>query len=223
MDRAIVLADGEPATRRGLDVAWPGWGDGAALVVAADGGARLAAALDLDIDLWVGDGDSLSPDELDRLRAAGIPIELAPADKDESDTELAVMAAIARGASDITIVGGLGGPRLDHALANVALLAHPALRGRAARIVGDRARVTLLAGPASLELRGAAGGLVSLLPFGGDVDGVTTGGLRFGLSDEPLQAGPARGLSNVRLVPVATVALRQGQLLVVETPARLSS
>jgi thiamine pyrophosphokinase len=222
MDRALVLADGEPVTRRGLDAAWPGWSDGGGFVVAADGGARLARDLGLAIDLWVGDGDSLRGGELDELRAAGVPIELVPAEKDESDTELAVLAAVARGATDVTILGGLGGPRVDHAFANVTVLAHPALAGHASRILSDRARVTLLIGPASLELRGATGDLVSLLPLGGDAEGVTTDDLRFPLTDERLEAGRARGLSNVRLSQVARVSLKKGRLLVVETPARLS-
>ena len=222
MERALVLADGEPVTKRGLDAAWPGWDHKARIVVAADGGARLADPLALRIDQWVGDGDSLGRDELDELRAAGVPIELVAADKDESDTELAMLAAVDRGATDVTILGGLGGPRLDHALANVALLGHPKLQGKTARILGDRSRVTLLSGPASIELKGRIGDLVSLLPLGSDANGVTTHGLRFPLRDEQLKAGPARGLSNVRLTQVARVTLTGGRLLVVETPARLS-
>lgn len=223
MERALVLADGEPVTKAGLDKAWRGWGDGARMVIAADGGARLAEPLALRITLWVGDGDSLGGDELDELRGAGVPIEHATTDKDESDTELAVLAAVARGATDITILGGLGGPRLDHALANVALLAHPALHGRDARILGDRSRVTLITGPNALRIKGRKGDLVSLLPLGEDVDGVTTEGLRFPLRHERLEAGPARGLSNVRMTALARVTVARGRLLVVETPARLSA
>jgi thiamine pyrophosphokinase len=225
---ALVLADGGRPTRAGLDAAWPGWASGVGLVVAADGGAHLATDLGVKIDLWVGDGDSLGQMELDRLRAAGVPIELARADKDESDTELALLAALGRGASEVTILGGLGGKRFDHAIANVALLAHPALGGRPARLLDDQTRVTLLsavrggAGPVRLQLVGRAGDLVSLLPFGGRVDGVTTGGLRFSLHDEPLAAGPARGLSNVRTAPLAWVEARTGRLLIVESPATLS-
>ena len=89
----LVLADGGRPTRAGLDAAWPGWADGVATVVAADGGAHLAADLGVKIDLWVRDGDSLGQVDLDRLRAAGVPIELAREDKDESDAELALLAA----------------------------------------------------------------------------------------------------------------------------------
>ena len=72
-------------------------------------------------------------------------------------------------------------------------------------------------GPATAELEGRAGDLVSLFPLGAGVEGVTTEGLAYPLRDEPLVVGPARGLSNVRSGPGARVALRAGRLLVVET------
>jgi thiamine pyrophosphokinase len=223
--RALVLADGHAPTRAALDAAWPGWASDVELVVAADGGARLAEPLGLRIDRWVGDGDSVTAEDLSRLRAAGIPAELSPTDKDESDAELALLAAIGAGATDVTILGALGGPRLDHTLANIALLAHPGLAGRSARLLDSRARVSLLVGPtpAPVEFAGRAGDLVSLLPLDGDVRGVTTTGLRYPLSDEDLPVGPARGLSNVRLEAMATVSVREGRLLVVETPVSLAS
>lgn len=237
---ALVLADGDRPTRRGLDRAWPGWSDGAQYVVAADGGVRLAAALGLRIDAWVGDGDSVEASDLEELRAAGVPVELASPDKDESDTELAVLAALRHGAAEVTILGGLGGRRFDHALANVFLLTHPALLGRTLRLIDDRTRITVLAAPAAhregagasttdtpgapvrVEIAGRPGDVVSLLPLGGGVDGVTTQGLRYPLRDERLEAGPARGLSNLRTGTAATVTIRRGRLLIVESPATLS-
>jgi thiamine pyrophosphokinase len=165
----------------------------------------------------VGDGDSLGEDGLARLRAAGIAVELAPVAKDESDTELAVLAAVRRGAARLTILGALGGPRLDHALANVWLLAHPALAGIDAVILDDRCRLRLLAAPAMVDLPGRHGDLVSLLPFGGDALGVTTDGLAYPLAGEPLRMGPARGLSNVMTRASASVSLRAGRLLIIQT------
>ena len=49
----------------------------------------------------------------------------------------------------------------------------------------------------------------------------TTEGLEYPLRDEPLPAGPARGLSNVRVDGMAAVTLRRGRLLIVETRAIL--
>ena len=221
--RALVIADGAPPDRAALDRAWPGWDDGLELVVAADGGARHAAALGRSIDRWVGDGDSLGSDGVAALRAAGVPVRLVPVDKDASDTELAILEAVDAGADDITIVGALGGARFDHGLANVTLLDAPALVGRQARLLEPGARVSLLRGPSTIALEGQAGDIVTLLPLGDDADGVTTEGLRFPLANETLPAGRTRGLSNERLVGRSRIALRIGRLLVVETPVTLST
>lgn len=220
VSHALILADGAAPEPAALDRAWPGWDEGIDLVIAADGGARHAPGLGRRIDLWVGDGDSLGSAGVDALRAAGVPVQLSPVDKDESDTELAVVAAGAAGASRVTILGALGGTRIDHGLANVWLLAHAALIDRRACLLDDRARIRLLASGRH-DLGGRIGNLVSLFPFGGDADGLTTGGLRYPLADEPLRSGSTRGLSNVRTAPDASLSVGTGLVLVVEIAATL--
>lgn len=225
---ALILADGAAPSRAALDNAWPGWDRGIAIVVAADGGARHAAALGVRIDRWVGDGDSISPAELEALAAAGVAIERSPADKDDSDAELALLAVLEARVDAVTIVGALGGPRIDHALANVGLLGHPGLAGVDAWLYDEHgARLSLLVAPdaagapVARELEGRPGDLVSLVPEGGTAIGVTTEGLRFPLRAEPLLLGRTRGVSNVRTGTVARVTLQAGRLLVIETPANL--
>jgi thiamine pyrophosphokinase len=224
---ALILADGDAPPRTALDAGWPGWDSGVELVIAADGGARHAAGLGVTIDRWVGDGDSLDPAAMSELAARGIPMERARPDKDESDTELAVFAALARGATRLTLVGALGGRRRDHELANVALLALDELAGMDVTIVDATTRIRMIRAPSvdasstAVELVGRVGDLVALLPWGGSVAGVTTVGLRYALADEPLVVGRARGLSNVRTAPVATVTLRTGRMVIVESPASL--
>jgi thiamine pyrophosphokinase len=196
-------------------------------VIAADGGARTAEALGVPVDLVVGDGDSLGEAGLARLRAAGVEVREAAVDKDETDTELAVLEAVARHAGRITILGALGGERLDHELANVGLLAHDALASTDAAIVDPRGRFSLVRAPGpdgsavTTRLTGAPGSIVSLLAFGSEVHGITTVGLRYPLADESLRLGPARGLSNVVTSRAAGVTVRDGLLLIVEAPATL--
>jgi thiamine pyrophosphokinase len=224
---ALILADGDGPARDELDRAWPGWDASIGLVIAADGGARLAGPLGVRIDRWVGDGDSLGEEALARLETLGVPIERANSEKDESDTELAVRAALREGAGGIIIVGGLGGRRIDHALANIGLLAMPELADRGAVILDARSRLTLIQAPDAAgravdrPLPGRTGDLVSLLPVGPGVDGVTTRGLEYALVNEPLPVGAARGLSNVRTDADAGVTVKAGSLLVVESPATL--
>ena len=217
---ALVLADGPIDDIEVIHASWPGWAADVDVVIAADGGARHAAALGRSIDRWVGDGDSIEPAVLKRLADAGVPLDVAPTDKDETDAELALLAAIAHDPPRITVLGALGGARLDHELGNIWLLAHPALHDRDVRLVGPRTRMRL-AGAGTTDLGGRIGDVVSLLPFAGDARGITTRGLRYPLLDEDLATGPSRGLSNVRAAADASMTMRQGRLLVVESPARL--
>lgn len=223
---ALILADGAAPSRELLDSAWPGWDAGIGLVLAADGGARHAATLRVRIDRWVGDGDSIDPAALARLAAAGVAIERAATDKDESDTELALLAAVRAGADAVVLLGGLGGVRVDHALANLGLLTHPELGTRPAWLYDETAsRISLISapgpagGPVARELGVRAGDLVSLLPLGPAAEGVRTEGLRFPLHGETLAAGRTRGLSNVRSATIARITVDSGWLLVIETPA----
>jgi thiamine pyrophosphokinase len=224
--KAIVVADGDVPARADLDAAWPGWAAGAAVVIAADGGWEKTAALGLRPNLLVGDADSLAPERYAAAVATpGLVVERSPVAKDESDTELAMLAALKRGATHIVILGALGGQRFDHALANVGLLALPDPAAVTAELLDGTTRVRLLRAPApgggaaAADLDGAVGDLVSLLPMGATAEGVTTRGLAYALADEDLRPGPARGLSNLRSSPAAGVSLRRGSLVVVETRA----
>lgn len=225
--QAIVLADGEVAERDRIDAAWPGWDEPDAIVVAADGGLRHAAALGFGVTAWVGDGDSVDRAALQRLEAEGVPVQRASRDKDESDAELAVLEAVRRGAGRVMILGALGGERVDHELANVLLLALPALRGHEACLLDAAARISLIDAPdvggrpVVRGLPGRVGDRISLLSLGPSAEGVTTHGLTFPLRDEPLPIGPARGLSNERRAADASLTVRSGRLLVIETPATL--
>lgn len=191
------------------------WLDGAT-VIAADAGAERLDRLGRTPDRLVGDLDSVSGKLVARLAAAGVAVDRHPADKDASDTELALEAAIAAGATEIVLLGAIGGTRLDHELANVLLLADPALGDRDVRIVHGSTTVCVLRGGHRLGLGGLAGDLVTLLPIGGDAVGVRIDGVRWPLEGATLRLGRSRGLSNAVVAPPASVSLQRGTLLVVE-------
>lgn len=191
------------------------WLDRAERVIAADGGANRLDRFGRRPDLLIGDLDSVEPDLLTRLAAGDVPIERHPADKEATDTELAVRAAAEGGASEIVLLGALGGPRLDHELANLLLLVDPGLDAPA-RIVRGPATVRGLRSGA-LPLEGAVGDLVSLLPVGGAAADVSTVGLRWPLEAARMQIGRSRGVSNEIVSTPASVSIVAGALLVVET------
>jgi thiamine pyrophosphokinase len=216
---ALIVGDGEVPSRTIFERLFPPTEGAPALVIAADGGALKAESLGLRPNLVVGDLDSLDERDVERLRREDVPVLAFPSRKDESDTELAVREALARGANRVVFIGALGGRRLEHSLANVLLLTMPELSRIDAAIVDRASTVRALGsgGRRGLELRGAAGDYVSLLPLTERVEGVTTTGLAYELHDEELRQGPARGLSNELTGRQATITTRSGRLLVVHT------
>lgn len=87
------------------------------LLIAADQGLLRLLDWNRPPDLWVGDGDSLGFVAV----PPGVEVLSSPRDKDETDTELAVSAALDRGIDRILLLGG-GEGRADHFLAVLGLL-----------------------------------------------------------------------------------------------------
>ena len=192
------------------------WLDRAELVIAADGGAASLERIGRRPDRLVGDLDSVDASLVARLTDAGVPIDRHPTDKDATDTELALRDAVTGGATEIVLLGALGGDRLDHELANLLLLADPETARLTVRIVRGPTTVRVLRA-GSLALEGRVRDLVSLLPIDRDAVGVTTAGLRWPLDGATLRVGRSRGISNEIVAAPASVEVRDGTLLVIET------
>ncbi len=188
------------------------------LVIAADGGARVALYFNFLPDIVVGDMDSLSAAEVESLRVRGVDIRRHPAEKDETDLELALKLAAARGATWISIIGGIG-DRIDQTIANLYLMSLPELEGREVVVAAGRQEIRLLH-PGDTVICGAPGDTLSLIPLGGAVHGVRTQALYYPLNDETLEFGPARGISNIMTSDCATISLGDGRLLLIHTEGR---
>ncbi len=90
-------------------------------IIACDQGAEYLEQAGIQPNLLVGDLDSISEQTLSKLRLAEIPIEQHSVNKESSDLELAIDAAIKRGFEKIKISCALGN-RTDYTLANTNLL-----------------------------------------------------------------------------------------------------
>ena len=183
-----------------------------AFVIAADSGFDHAVALRLNVDLLLGDLDSISADGLASAVDSRVMVQQFPQGKDETDTELAIAAALDAECSEIIGISG-GGGRLDHEL--TTLFAFAAIDRCPVTVWSGTTLVRVLIGPGTLQIERTAAGLVSLVPVHGDAAGVTTSRLRYRLVDETLRAGSARGTSNEFTAADAAVSLRSGTLLVI--------
>lgn len=183
------------------------------VVIAADSGVDQAHRLGLDVDLAIGDFDSVSESGLARARRRGAQIIRHPAAKDATDFELALDAAVQLGVASATVVGGDGG-RLDHLLANALVMASPryeSLRLGARGTGGSRLHVVR----GRRSVTGEPGELVTLLAVHGAASGVTTSGLLWPLAGDVLHPGSSRGVSNTLVESEATVTVESGVLLAV--------
>jgi thiamine pyrophosphokinase len=207
-ETVVVVTGGDPVDPAHLDDLPAG-----ALVVAADSGIEHALAIGLRIDVAVGDFDSVSAGALQAAVAGGATVERHPEAKDATDLELALDAALARGAAHIHVLGGHGG-RLDHLLAYAVLLASPRYAGVNLVAQMGEARVNVVRHQATLT--GRRGDLVTLLAVHGAALGVTTEGLLYPLRGEVLLPGSTRGVSNELTGAAATVRIEGGVLLAIQ-------
>jgi thiamine pyrophosphokinase len=207
MPRLIIFANGlVPDLESTRKIIQPG-----DTLFAADGGTQHALALGLMPSMIFGDMDSLSPEDR-RLLSQDVEIQLYPRDKNETDLELALLYAIGTGYRNILIVGALGG-RLDQTLGNLSLLTDPRLSSFDIRL-DDGVEEAFFTRTRS-GLLGNPGDIVSLIPWGGEVTGVSTQGLRWPLHEETLLPDKTRGISNEMLNEQAAFEIASGLLLCV--------
>lgn len=186
------------------------------LIIAVDGGTRHAWEVGADPDLVMGDLDSLTEEEQERLASSGAEVSSFPPRKDATDLELALLHAASEDAGPIIVLAALGG-RIDQTVANLLLLTLPEMDGIDLRLVQGNQEAFLIAEEAWIE--GQPGDTISLIPLGGDAEGITTEGLEWPLRDGTLRFGGTRGISNVLTDERASVGVRQGLLLCVVTHA----
>ena len=208
MDRFTILLAGELRLTERLRRQIAG-----SRIIAADAGILHAEVLGLHPELWVGDFDSAPADALDRNRH--VPREAYPSDKDRSDGELALDAALARGARQLLLAGGLGG-QTDHAMAHILLAVRLAQLGLRVLVTsGGEEAHPVLAGTTEIAL--PRGSRVSILALG-ELRALTLQGVQWPLQDAFVPIGSSWTLSNVAQGPVL-ITLGAGQAVAIAYPA----
>ena len=189
---------------------------GAGLVVAADSGAQRLGQLGVLPHVVIGDLDSLPGDELFRLKSVGVEFEPHPAPDQRTDGDVAIEYALKRGATSIIIVGLFGGPRYDHAVANLYLLTHPSLKQIPTWTVDGWTALTVLNGDgvAQAQFRGQIGDYVTITAVSETVEGITTVGLKWPLSNATFKRGLNEGTSNELINNQAMIQITTGTAFV---------
>ena len=186
-------------------------------ILAADSGMNALYAAAVTPDIIIGDFDSADEKILAFFQQnKAIDFCTLNPEKDDTDTEFAIRESIRRGADSITIIGGTG-TRLDHVLGNISLLGIGFEEHISMELLDEHNRIRMIQKPLTLEKETQYGKYVSLIPYGGDVQGVTLRGFKYLLSDYTMGGFNSLGISNEIVDNRAEIRFRSGILLVIES------
>jgi thiamine pyrophosphokinase len=180
-------------------------------VICADGGAYWAWELGIVPDVVIGDLDSLPLAVRRALEEKGVAFSVYPAEKDDTDTQLAYRLAQELGASEVTVWGGVGS-RLDHTLANICSAVKLVESGIRVSFEAPELTIYLVAGEATIP--GEPGETVSVLALGGRAEGVNLEGFCYPLTDGVINGNWQYAVSNVIVQPNPVVRVKKGVVAV---------
>lgn len=182
------------------------------LIIAADAGGKHLHDIGRFPHILMGDFDSLAGEIVQETCRAGVELFTFPIAKDQTDIELAVDLSLARRATEIRIIGGMGG-RLDHTLGNIGLLLKASQQGVPAFLVDSEQEVTVTSG--DIQIPCAVGIGLSVIPLTLKASGVTTTGLKYPLTNADLYFHQTLGIHNECTGKTAGISVKEGVLLII--------
>ena len=194
-------------------------------IIAADAGLSRALLLKLRPDEVVGDLDTVSPEVVRAFREdPAVEFEVHRPEKDETDTELALMRAFREGLREADILGALGG-RADHALANIFQMAWWYKKGFKGIRILDAQNCLRVLGPeeASREVfkkGNTFGKYISFIPLTEQVKGLTLTGFKYPLENADVPFGTTLTVSNELEGEEGRITFAEGLILAAESRDR---
>ena len=185
-------------------------------VIAADAGLEVLRPLHISPNAVVGDLDTVDKKVLEEYQnKPGIEFEIHKPEKDETDTELALLTAARQGCEAVDILGALGG-RMDHAIGNIQLMYQFFCQGMEVNIYDARNRLYLLGGHKVFHREEVYGKYISFLPMTETVEGLTLRGFKYPLQRRTIGLGTSLCISNELKREEGILELEKGVLLCVE-------
>ncbi len=180
-----------------------------ALVIAADGGLKHTETLGIKPDVILGDFDSYEKPDCDCI--------VYPTEKDYTDSFIAAKYALENGIKTIHMFGVLGGKRLDHTVANLAMLEHFAKLGVDITLHGDSQLVQAIHADncTSVCFDSTASGYISIFAVGGSVEALSIRGLKYELENHTLNSEFPLGVSNEFTGKCAEISFKSGTLMII--------
>ena len=186
-------------------------------IIVCDRGLEALYQLKIIPNHVVGDFDSVSPNVLTFYQnKPQVVFHTYNAEKDNTDTDIALKLAIKLKSSEITILGALG-KRMDHAIANIHILKDALEAEIPCQILDENNRIYLINKESTLNKDKIYGKYISLIPLTSVVEGLTLTGVKYPLNNYDLPVGTSLGISNEIIEDTAHIKMEKGILIVIES------
>lgn len=182
------------------------------LIIGADKGSEYLYDYEITPHVILGDFDSINKEKLKRIEENQVEIIKFPPEKDYTDTEIAIIEAIKRGADIIYLFGGIG-TRVDHSLGNIGLLLTTKNKGKKLIIIDHHNKMYLA--DKRMNLNGNAGETISFHALSDVVKGFDIKGAKYNLDSYDMHLLDPRAICNEFVDSPIDIKYDSGELLII--------
>jgi thiamine pyrophosphokinase len=208
---AIIVSGGTPPSEKLLR----SYLKKADFIIAADKGSECLYNYKINPDLLLGDFDSTKKELLNNIKLKAKEVLEFPPEKDYTDTEIAILEAIKRGAEKIYLFGATGS-RMDHTLGNIGLLLTTRKRGSVLEIIDDNNRIYL--GEKKMKLIGSYGENISFHALCNKVINFKIKGAKYNLEEGyDMSLLDPRAICNEFVDTPIEISYDEGELLILHS------
>ena len=207
MDKyALVLAGGEEVNK---EVIFDHIKN-ADLIIGADKGAETAYKYNFNVDLIVGDFDSININILNKFHTKIIEY---PKEKDKTDLELVLDYIVEEGYKKIIILNALGN-RIDHTLGNLFLLEK--YSGQDIKIIDNNSEAFVI-NETEVIVKNRKNYILSIIPISEKLEIEKLLGVKYPLSDKIVKRGSSLCISNLIKEEKCLISIKKGKAFIIIT------
>ncbi|ERJ13429.1 thiamine diphosphokinase [Haloplasma contractile] len=182
--------------------------------IGVDYGAYFLATNNFILDLAIGDFDSISPQQFKKVKRHANAIMEHQIEKDDTDTELALLHALTLNPTKINIFG-VTGKRLDHFIGALNLFRH--VKTEVEVNIYDTYNRIYVLNPGTHVLKKMDYQYISFFAYSENVKKMSSNGLKYELNEYNLMGKDSLCVSNEFMKAQAELSFDSGKLLVIES------
>lgn len=207
----VILAGGPAEELPDFSV----WSD--VIYIGVDAGTSALLERGIQPAAAVGDFDSVSKEQFEEIKGIFPDLQPAYSEKDETDAELALAAAMGY-QPDTVIVTGVTGGRLDHYMSALHATFDYQMRypNTSFFLVNRQNRIRFLKAGGHAVQRDSRYRYISFYPFAEEIRGFSLTGFKYEVADETIPFGSTRFISN-ELEHAGVVSFIEGNCIMIES------